>query len=555
MATYELSGALFADMVRGGAGNLRANAQVVNDLNVFPIPDGDTGDNMSLTMEGGDAVLRDVASDSISYIANKLAGGMLLGARGNSGVILSQLFAGIAKGLEDVERADAAALGKAFQAGVKQAYSAVMTPTEGTILTVAREATEYAVSRITEKSTLEDFFSDFIKEMHDSLGRTPDLLPILKESGVIDSGGAGLVYVIEGMNRILHGEKVEDMAKSTPAPTATAPDLSAFTADSVMEFGYCTEFLLQLQNSKVDADAFPAETVANELAAMGGESIVCFKTGTIIKVHVHTMTPGSILAHCQKYGEFLTLKVENMALQHSETKIENRFAPEKPKKQEHKAFGVVAVAAGAGIKETFLSLGADVIVEGGQTMNPSSEDFLAAFDEVNADTIYVLPNNSNIVLTARQAAELYSQADVRVLGSKTIGDGYAALTMLDFESDDADLIEASLNEAMAGVVTAMVTQSVRDSRLGGLDIAKNDYIGFAGKEMLADDKTVAGAACELLGAIDMTDREVIIAICGKDASAADMDAVREFVKKTYPRTELFEIDGGQDIYHFIFVVE
>ncbi len=555
MATYELNGALFADMVRGGAGNLRANAQVVNDLNVFPIPDGDTGDNMSMTMEGGDAVLREIASDSISYIANKLAGGMLLGARGNSGVILSQLFAGIAKGLEDVERADAAALGKAFQAGVKQAYSAVMTPTEGTILTVAREATEYAVSRITEKSTLEDFFSDFIKEMHDSLGRTPDLLPILKESGVIDSGGAGLVYVIEGMNKILHGEKVEDVERNTAAPAAHAPDLSGFTADSVMEFGYCTEFLLQLQNSKVDAETFPAVTVANELAAMGGESIVCFKTGTVIKVHVHTMTPGSILAHCQKYGEFLTLKVENMALQHSEAKAENRFVPEKPKKQEHKAFGVVAVAAGAGIKETFLSLGADVIVEGGQTMNPSSEDFLAAFDEVNADTIYVLPNNSNIVLTARQAADLYSKADIRVLNSKTVGDGYAALTMLDFESGDADLIEENLNEAMSGVITAMVTQSVRDSHLGGLDIAKNDYIGFAGKEMLADAKTVAGAACALLGAVDMTDREVIIAICGKDASAADMDTVRDFVKKTYPRIELFEIDGAQDIYHFIFVIE
>lgn len=553
MATYELNGLLFADMIRGGVGNLRTNAQTVNDLNVFPIPDGDTGDNMCLTMEGGDAAIAGVASESISYIADKLAGGMLLGARGNSGVILSQLFAGIAKGLDGVERADAAALGRAFRTGVKQAYDAVLTPTEGTILTVAREATEYAVSRITPESTLEDFFSLFIEKMHDSLRHTPELLPILKESGVIDSGGAGLVYIIEGMNKILHGEKVENTAYA-PQKSAPAPDLSAFTADSVMEFGYCTEFLLQLQNSKVNAEEFPVEKISEELTALGGESIVAFKTGTVVKVHVHTMFPWKVFEACQKYGEFLTVKVENMALQHSEAKIENRFE-EKPAKQEHKSYGVVAVATGEGIKETFHSLGADVIVEGGQTMNPSSEDFLAAFDEVNADTVFVFPNNSNIILTARQAAAMYEKSDVRVLDSKTVGDGYAALTMMDFESGDTDAIVQNMNESMQGVITGMVTRSVRDSHLGGIEIAKNDYIGFAGKQMLSDDPTVAGAATGLLSGIDMTDREVIIAICGKDCTAADMDAVRAFIHRTYPQVELYEIDGGQDIYHFIFVVE
>lgn len=552
MATYELDGKLFADMVRGGAQNLRANAQVVNDLNVFPIPDGDTGDNMSLTMEGGDAAIHGEASASISYIADKLAGGMLLGARGNSGVILSQFFAGIAKGLSNVEHADAVALGNAFQSGVKQAYEAVLTPTEGTILTVAREATEYAVARITPKTTLEEFFSAFIKEMHISLQNTPELLPILKESGVIDSGGAGLVYVIEGMNKILHGEKVAATDRATAV--AQTVDLSAFNADSVMEFGYCTEVLLQLQNSKVDAEQFPVSTISEALTAMGGESIVAVKNGTVVKIHVHTMTPGKVFELCQQYGEFLTVKVENMALQHNEATVDNRFA-QVPQKQEHKPFGVVAVAAGEGIKETFRSLGADFIVEGGQTMNPSSEDFLAAFDAVNADVVYVLPNNSNIVLTARQAAALYKNAEVRVLESRTIGDGYAALTMLDFESGDADTIEHNLNEAMEGVVTGMVTRSVRDSHLGGMDISKNDFIGFAGKEMLADSTTVSGAACELLSKLDMTDREVLIAICGKDASAADMDAVRSFVAEKFPAIELYEIDGGQDVYHFIFVLE
>ncbi|MBQ8356929.1 MAG: DAK2 domain-containing protein [Clostridia bacterium] len=554
MATYELNGTLFADMVRGGAQHLRANAQVVNDLNVFPIPDGDTGDNMSLTMEGGGAAINGVASDSISYIADKLAGGMLLGARGNSGVILSQFFAGIAKGLADVEKADARALGDAFQSGVKQAYEAVLTPTEGTILTVAREATEYAVARITPDTTLEDFFSYFIKEMHNSLQHTPELLPILKESGVIDSGGAGLVYVIEGMNKILHGEKVAEGDTSAPM-VQQAVDTSSFTADSVMTFGYCTELLLQLQNSKVDAEHFPVSTISDALTAMGGESIVAVKNGTVVKIHVHTMTPGKVFEYCQQLGEFLTVKVENMALQHSEAKVENRFAPTEPEKQEHKPFGVVAVATGEGIKETFLSLGADYIVEGGQTMNPSSEDFLAAFDLVNADTVYVLPNNSNIILTARQAAGLYDKADIRVLESRTVGDGYAALTMLDFESGDPDLIEQNLTDAMAGVVTGMVTRSVRDSHLGGLDIAKNDYIGFAGKQMLSDSTTVSGAACELLSGLDMTDREVLIAICGKESSAEDMATVRRYVAEHFPSLELYEIDGGQDIYHFIFVLE
>ncbi len=552
MATYELSGALFADMVRGGTQNLRANAQVVNDLNVFPIPDGDTGDNMSMTMEGGHAAIHNVASDSLSYIADKLAGGMLLGARGNSGVILSQFFAGIAKGLSNVEKADAKTLGDAFKSGVKQAYEAVLTPTEGTILTVAREATEYAVARITAETTLEDFFSCFIREMHSSLQHTPELLPILKESGVIDSGGAGLVYVIEGMNKILHGEKVADGAVNAPA--AKTVDTSAFTADSVMEFGYCTEVLLQLQNSKVDAEHFDVKIISDHLTTLG-DSIVAVKNGTVVKLHVHTMTPGRVFEFCQQFGEFLTVKVENMALQHSEAKTENRFEPQRQERQAHKPFAVVAVAAGEGIQETFRALGADYIVEGGQTMNPSSEDFLAAFDIVNADTVFVLPNNSNIILTARQAAALYEKADIRVLESRTIGDGYAALTMLDLDSGDANTIEQNLKDAMVGVVTGMVTRSVRDSHLGGMDIAKNDYIGFAGKEMLSDATTVTGAACDLLARLDMTDREVLIAICGKDTTAADMDAVRAYVQENFPALELYEIDGGQDIYHFIFVLE
>ena len=546
MAIYELDGTLFADMIKGGAKNLRANAQAVNDLNVFPIPDGDTGDNMSLTMEGGNAALSGVASTALSFIAQKFASGALLGARGNSGVILSQFFAGISAGLSGVEHADAAAMARAFQSGVKQAYSAVLTPTEGTILTVAREATEYAVSKLHEKTSLEEFFSNILFGMNESLKHTPELLPILKEAGVIDSGGAGLVYILEGMFKILRGEEVS-AEETAHAPAAPAVDFSLFTADTTMTFGYCTECLLQLQNSKVNAEEFPVSTISDYLATIG-DSIVAVKNGTVVKIHVHTMTPGKVFEFCQQFGEFLTVKVENMTLQHSEV------TEKKPEIQPHKPFGVVAVAAGEGVKETFLSLGADFVVEGGQTMNPSAEDFLAAFDTVNADTVFVLPNNSNILLAAKQAAELYEKSDVRVLESKTVGDGYAALTMLDLTSNDADTIEEGLRFAMEGVITAHLTRSVRDAHLGGLDIAKNDYIGFVGKQMLADAPTLQQAVQDLLARLDMSDREAMILLCGKDASPADVDAVRAYMSVHHPCVELFEIDGGQDVYPLIVIL-
>ena len=548
MAKFEIDGALFADMIHGGAQNLRANAKTVNDLNVFPIPDGDTGDNMCLTMEGGDAALQGVASGALSFIAEKFANGALLGARGNSGVILSQFFAGLATGLVDRERADATAMANAFGEGVRRAYNAVLTPTEGTILTVAREATDYAVARLRPETSLEAFFSDILAGMRDSLSHTPELLPILKEAGVIDSGGAGLVYILEGMYKILCGEAVA----SAPAPTvsaAPAPDLSLFTADSVMSFGYCTECLLQLQNSKVDAENFPVETISQYLTGIG-DSIVAVKSGTVVKIHVHTMTPGKVFEFCQQFGEFLTVKVENMTLQHSEAQAEKTDEP-----QPHKPVAVVTVAQGEGVRETFLSLGADFVIRGGQTMNPSAEDFLHAFRTVNADTIFVLPNNSNIVLAAQQAAKLCDFAEIRVLESKTVGEGYAALTMLDPDEGDADAIEATLRDAMQGVVTAQITRAVRDTHLNGLDIARNDFIGFAGKEMLADADTVAEAARALLERLDFTDHEVLIVLCGKEATAEDMDAVRDFMRARHSRIELFEIDGGQDLYPLIFILE
>ena len=328
-----LGGRLFAKMARGGAAELRSNAEEVNRLNVFPVPDGDTGDNMSMTIDSGVSALTENESDDISSVMNTLSQGMLIGARGNSGVILSQFFAGMAKGLKNSKNANPRILGRALAEGVEQAYSTVMSPTEGTILTVARESVAYANSRLNESSTVGTLFQDLIGEMHRSLDHTPELLPQLKEAGVVDSGGAGLLYIMDGFNRVLNGEEVEDL-DSVPerAGKPTAPVTGSFDADSVMEYGYCTEALVQLMNAKCNPDEFDVEALRAFLASLG-DSVVCFQTGTIVKLHVHTMTPERVLEYVRRFGELITVKIENMSLQHSDT-LKDKPEGEEEKKTE-----------------------------------------------------------------------------------------------------------------------------------------------------------------------------------------------------------------------------
>ena len=314
-----LGGALLAKMAIGGVKQLRSHADEVNKLNVFPVPDGDTGDNMRMTIESGIAAIENLDTDNLEKVMNTLSHGMLLGARGNSGVILSQFFAGTAKGFKDATEADPETLGKALEMGVQQAYGSVMTPTEGTILTVARESVEYAVKNITPESTIRTFFADLVKEMHDSLERTPEALKVLKEAGVVDSGGAGLFYIMDGFNRVLNGEEVADTSSYAEAPAQKKTDVTAsgFGPDSVMTYGYCTELLVQVQNSKVDANTFDIAPLKEFLAKIG-DSIVAFKVDTIVKIHVHTLTPEKVLEYCRTFGEFLTVKIENMSVQHTE---------------------------------------------------------------------------------------------------------------------------------------------------------------------------------------------------------------------------------------------
>ena len=551
MTDQVLDGQTFAKLISGGAASLEANAEIVNDLNVFPIPDGDTGENMSLTIGGGLRNLEGKEESSIGKAAKLLADGMLMSARGNSGVILSQLFAGIAESLSEKDTATVQDLADALKSGVKSAYAAVINPTEGTILTVAREAADYAASRIGEDTTFQSFSSDYIAELKRSLDRTPELLATLKEAGVIDSGGAGLYYIADGVIRTANGEEPAHGSVPHGVPDA-GPDLSKFDENSVMKFGYCTEFLLRLQTSKVDLTAFSVEKFIEQLQPLG-DSIVCFRNDSIVKVHIHTMTPGVVLNLCQQYGEFLTLKVENMTLQHHETEIRNRFPAEKA--AEKKDFALVTVATGEGIRSTFEELGADYVIDGGQGKNPSTEDFVEAFDAVNARTIFVLPNNGNIVMAAKQAAGLYEKADVRVVESKNIGDGYAALTMLSYDSGDADTIENDLREAMQGVTTGMVTRSIRNATIDGVEIEEGHYIGFTDKTMHASRPGNTETAIALLEKLGAGEHDFLIAIYGTDATEAQKSDFRAQIAAKYPQMELYEIEGGQEIYDFLLILQ
>lgn len=559
MPVNTIDGELYSQLITAGAANLSIHEEEVNNLNVFPIPDGDTGSNMLLTMNGGkNAIIQEA---NISKAAQVIASGMLLGARGNSGVILSQFFDGISSGFADLTTADVAQFGIACREGVKHAYEAVMTPVEGTILTVVKDATEYACS--IKADSILDFIENFIAEAKLSLERTPNLLPVLKKAGVVDSGGAGLIYIMEGMKQFLKGETIstankEDLSKSQHGGNfgsqAKGIDLNKFTSDSILEFGYCTELLLRLQNAKCDVENFSVETIKEYLGSIG-DSIVAFKTGSIIKIHVHTKTPGKVFDFCQQYGEFLTVKVENMSLQHNNLDEDEFAKPKKDNTKDAKKYGVVAVASGSGIQQMFREHGADVVINGGQSMNPSAEDFIKAFKEANAETIFVFPNNGNVILAAKQAAKLFQEAQIEVIETKTIGQGYAGLTMLDTTSNDTQQILDDINMGIEGVDTYMISHCVRDAEMDGKQLHAGDYIGFLDKKILVASSDRKKTAFQTVEGIDFTDHEVCILIRGIDSTSYEEEEVRNYLMLKHPGIEVYEVEGGQDIYSYIFIVE
>lgn len=557
MQTTKMDGQLFKLIVTNGAANLRANYKTVDALNVFPVPDGDTGTNMKMTIEAGAHEISDFEENSIYEMAKKLSRGMLMGARGNSGVILSQLFRGIYKGLAGYNEVNAVELANAFISGVKQGYHAVLKPVEGTILTVARESAEFAKKKINRKSTIEEYFKYLLEEANASLNRTPELLPVLKEAGVIDSGGAGLLYVFEGMAKALDGEIISD---TTSAPTQTVVHQS-FNAHSELVYGYCTEFILQLQHKKVNIKDFDISVITKYLETIG-DSIVALKDEDIVKIHVHTKTPGDVLNYCQQFGEYVTLKIENMSVQHSDgpakVDVQECNCPEcveMRKQQTPKKFAVVAVATGDGLINAFKEMGVDYVVEGGQSMNPSAEDFTKGFDLLNAENIIVFPNNSNIVLTAEQAAKYYKDANVYVVPSKTIAQGYSALTMLDLSLDDPESIINEIKEVIANVTTGLITYSIRSTEIEGLKINEGDYIGICNGKIVTSQKQKLDAIKELLAEAKADAKDIITIIYGKDVTEEELNELTSYIESNYQDLEIDTINGQQDVYSYIFSIE
>lgn len=538
----ELDSLTFSAMLRQGAVVLGKEKSVINDLNVFPIPDGDTGDNMYMTLKAGcDAVNDNLGT--LSEIASAASSGMLLGARGNSGVILSRIFAGLAKGLQGEIVVDAEGLAKAMKSAVEEAYKAVPAPVEGTIITVLREGAAGADSQ----GDLNRYFETLLEAMQTSLDHTPELLKVLKDAGVVDSGGAGLLCIFRGMNDVLCGRFSEEELMSANVPTPSV-ELNKFDENSELEFGYCTEFLLRLMRSKVDLYTFDEKVIIDYLERVG-ESVVAFREGSIVKVHVHTFTPGEILNEMQQYGEFLTIKIENMTLQHHQTVNQNNASFKLPPKP----YGVVTVASGEGLINAFREIGADEVIVGGQTMNPSTQDFLDAFARVNAKHILVFPNNKNIKMAADQAADLYKKAEVHVLPSVTIGEGYYGIGCIDRDNSNVDEIIASVTEIMESVVTGMVSTAIRDAA-GEVSVHIGDYVGYSGKRMLSDNPSRIEAAKELCRRLDAGSHGVMLVFYGKDVPPEEAEALTTDLQNEFNDLEIILKCGLQPVYDYIFVL-
>lgn len=541
-----INGRDLKDMLIGGISFLKDNENTINELNVFPVPDGDTGHNMLMTLEGGFKAISKLDSPNIGEVMSAFSKGALMGARGNSGVILSQILKGWQLGLEGVETANVMQFAKAFKNGVKTAYSAVEKPVEGTILTVFRESAEYAFENINENSTFEDFFKLHINKASETLKNTVEMLPQLKEAGVVDSGGAGYLLIIEGMNKALSGEEIaislDDF--STENSTETV-NFDLFTRDSQMKYGYCTEFILRLQTIKVNPDEFEVETIVNYLKEIGGDSIVAYKNDDTVKVHVHTFEPGKVLLYCQKFGEFLTLKIENMTLQHSAT----------TDKVERKKLAVVAVANGDGLIELFKEMGADAVIDGGQTTNPSAGDFLQAFNSVNAEEILVLPNNSNVYLAAKQAEEMYKDAKVMVLHTKTLQEGYTALSLINSEMSIDEQLDDVL-DALKYVLSIETTYAIRNATLNGISVNKGEFMAISNGKILATGEDIVTATVNALRNVeDIEDKEILTVFIGEDVSDEQKEEFASLVEDEFANLEYVEYIGNQKIYGFLLSVE
>lgn len=556
VTTRTLDGATFAQMVLSGAHHLTNNAKMIDALNVFPVPDGDTGTNMNLSMTSGANEVRNVQNDHVGEVAQSFAKGLLMGARGNSGVILSQLFRGFSKAVENKQTITTQDLAEAFDAGVKTAYKAVMKPVEGTILTVAKDSAEAAQKAAEDHEDIIEFMEVVLKHAHASLKRTPELLPVLKEVGVVDSGGQGLVTIYEGFLANLKGEELPESADSTPSMdemvNAEHHKLAQdFMDTSEIEFGYCTEFMVKFEDEKLNDHPFDEESFRNELSEIG-DSLLVVSDDELVKVHIHAEYPGEAMNLGQRFGSLINMKIENMREQHTSIVGEKQKA--EPKKEEKADFAIVTVAMGSGIKEMFESLGATVVIEGGQTMNPSTQDLAEAIKEAHAKKVILLPNNKNIIMAAEQAADL-AEDSVTVVPTKTVPQGMSALLAFNPEHSLEDNTE-NMQEAASVVKTGQLTYAVRDTQIDGMDIEEGNFMGIKdGKISITHKEKLEAAKGLLSDMIDEEEDEILTILQGEEATAEEVEALEAFLEEQFEDLEVEIHKGNQPIYSFIFSVE
>ncbi len=555
----KIDGILLKQMIISGANNLYNNYPEVDALNVFPVPDGDTGTNMNLTISSGAKEIATRNDASVYDVAKAFSRGLLMGARGNSGVILSQIFRGFAQGLKGKIEATAQDISDALLMGKEVAYKAVMRPVEGTILTVIRESSQALADSVYPDMPLDEALDILLKEARESLKRTPNLLPVLKEAGVVDSGGAGLCKIIEGFDLALHNQIVEKNMPDVVSDSVVEPIIGNVQASlEHKEFGYCTEFILKLPEDPIKAKKknFVPSRFSGVLNSHGN-SIVMVHDDDLIKVHIHTLNPGNILTYAQQFGEFVKIKVENMSEQHTHLIEEDAKAKEDEiKKQPKKPFGLISVGAGKGIVDLFKDLNCDYIVSGGQTMNPSTEDFIKAIKSINAEQIFILPNNSNIIMAATQACDVMNEeVKCTVIPTKTIPQGLVSAMMYNPKSD-YDTNYNDMMESLSSVKSGQVTFAVKDTSFEGMEIHKDDFIGICDKKILATEKDKIKCALKLINTMIDEDSSIITIITGEDVTEAERDALKELVQAKVG--DMVDVDvkvGLQPVYSFIIGIE
>ncbi|SHG86847.1 DAK2 domain-containing protein [Virgibacillus chiguensis] len=551
MSLQQIDGKRLAQMILSGAHHLSNNAKRIDALNVFPVPDGDTGTNMNLTITSGANEVKNIQSTQVYEVAQAFSKGLLMGARGNSGVILSQIFRGFAKGLGKEEVVTTKGLAKAFESAVSTAYNAVMKPVEGTILTVAKDSGNKAVAIAEDETDIITLMEEVVAEAKASLKRTPDLLPVLKEVGVVDSGGQGLVTIYEGFLASLKGEELPEGTSNINMDEMVNAEHHKITQDFMntedIKFGYCTEFMVKFEEKKVSNHPYDEEAFRQELSNHG-DSLLVVSDEELIKVHIHSEYPGECLTLGQRYGSLINMKIENMREQHTALvgKKEN-------KSKEPVEYAIVTVAMGEGLKELLESLGASVVIQGGQTMNPSTQDITNAIRQANAKKVLLLPNNKNIFMAADQAAELATE-DVRVVPTKTIPQGISA--MLAFHPDhDLDTNQKAMDEARKNVKTGQITYAVRDTQMDGITIKKDHFMGIADGKIVTTDADKMETVKLLLEKIITEDDEILTVLQGEDGTDEETQALIAYIEEKYEDIEVEVHNGKQPIYAFIFSVE